>query len=116
MQSAPAGVRQPHPLRSEVAQRLALQRRAYSPTTIIAVETAAPFVAYLMRVRLQAAARLLRNSDLPVKSVAGAVDFASRSYFSQSVPRNVGADPTAYRFAAGADQDPESPTRRDVSG
>jgi AraC-like DNA-binding protein len=52
---------------------------------------------YLHSVRLNSAARLLRTSQLPVKSVAMAVGFASRSHFSRAFSRQFGVDPSAFR-------------------
>lgn len=51
----------------------------------------------LKEIRLRRAARLLRSTDLPVKSVAGQVGYASRSYFSRAFKAHFGADPAAYR-------------------
>jgi AraC-like DNA-binding protein len=55
---------------------------------------------YLQSVRLKAAARLLRSSDMLVKSIAAAVGFASRSHFSRAFRAEFGIDPTAYRERA----------------
>jgi AraC-like DNA-binding protein len=52
---------------------------------------------YLQSVRLKAAARLLRSSDMLVKSIAAAVGFASRSHFSRAFRAEFGIDPTAFR-------------------
>ncbi len=52
---------------------------------------------YLQSVRLKRAARLLRSSTAPVKSVAAAVGFASRSHFSRAFREKFGQDPTAFR-------------------
>jgi AraC-like DNA-binding protein len=52
---------------------------------------------YLHSVRLKAAARLLSNSATPVKSVAAAVGFASRSHFSRAFKREYGMDPSGFR-------------------
>lgn len=54
---------------------------------------------YLQSVRLDQAARLLRRSTMPVKSIAAAVGFASRSHFSQTFRVRFGLDPTAFRHA-----------------
>ena len=55
---------------------------------------------YLQSVRLKAAARLLRSSDMLVKSIAAAVGFASRSHFSRAFRAEFGIDPTAFRERA----------------
>jgi AraC-like DNA-binding protein len=52
---------------------------------------------FLQAVRLRAAARLLRSSNMPIKVLAGEVGFASRSHFSRAFRGMFGADPTAYR-------------------
>lgn len=48
-------------------------------------------------VRMRAAARMLAGSDLPVKSVAAAVGYASRSQFSRAFVAQFGSDPSHYR-------------------
>jgi AraC-like DNA-binding protein len=52
---------------------------------------------FVQLVRLQAAARMLRSSDLPVKAVAAAVGYASRSHFSHAFRAEFGVDPTGFR-------------------
>ena len=52
---------------------------------------------YVLHVRLTMAEALLRNTDLPVKTVAGKIGFASRSHFSRLFSKFSGCDPTAYR-------------------
>ena len=52
---------------------------------------------YLQQLRLTLAATLLRETDLPVKTIAGKVGFASRSHFSRLFSKFSGCDPTAYR-------------------
>jgi AraC-like DNA-binding protein len=54
---------------------------------------------FLRDVRLRLAARLLTTTDLPVKTVAGRVGFASRSHFSRAFKAYAGSDPAAYRAA-----------------
>jgi AraC-like DNA-binding protein len=48
-------------------------------------------------VRMRAAARMLMGSNLPVKSVAAAVGYASRSHFSRAFTAQFGRDPSRYR-------------------
>ncbi len=48
-------------------------------------------------VRLRAAARMLAGSALPVKSIAAAVGYASRSHFSRAFTAHFGDDPSRYR-------------------
>lgn len=52
---------------------------------------------FVTAVRLEAAARLLRSSQLPVKTLASLVGFASRSHFSRAFRARYGADPSSYR-------------------
>ena len=54
-------------------------------------------IAYLHRVRLRLAARLLTTSPMPVKVIAASVGYASRSYFSHAFTAAYGTDPSAYR-------------------
>ncbi len=60
-------------------------------------------MAFLRDLRLRRAARLLAETDLPVKTVAGRVGFASRSHFSRAFKASFGADPAAYRATAWQD-------------
>jgi AraC-like DNA-binding protein len=53
--------------------------------------------AFVQSVRLASAARLLKASNLPVKSVAASVGFASRSHFSRAFQAKYGVDPSAFR-------------------
>ena len=69
---------------------------------------------FLKEVRLRRAAHLLRATDLPVKTVAARVGFASRSYFSRAFKAFTGHDPAGYRAGVGApgeDTDDHSPVR-----
>ncbi len=52
---------------------------------------------FVQSVRLSSAARLLKASDLPVKSVAASVGYASRSHFSRAFHEKYGVDPSAFR-------------------
>lgn len=52
---------------------------------------------YIKGVRFERASTLLRQTDLPVKSIAGLVGFASRSHFSRSFAKRIGEDPTTFR-------------------
>ena len=53
---------------------------------------------YVLHVRLTMAEALLRKTDLPVKTIAGKIGFASRSHFSRLFSKFSGCDPTAYRL------------------
>lgn len=54
-------------------------------------------IEFLQAARLKIAQRLLVSSSLPVKSVAAAVGYSSRSHFSRSFHAKYGADPSAFR-------------------
>jgi transcriptional regulator GlxA family with amidase domain len=56
--------------------------------------------AFVQETRLASAARILKASDLPVKSVAASVGYASRSHFSRIFQSRFGVDPTAFRRSA----------------
>lgn len=53
---------------------------------------------FVQAARLASAARLLRGTDLPVKSIAASVGYASRSHFSRAFQAKFGADPSAFRL------------------
>lgn len=57
---------------------------------------------FLQEFRLKFAAHLLQTTSLPVQSVAVAVGYASRSYFSRAFRASHGADPSAYRVESQA--------------
>lgn len=52
---------------------------------------------YVRQVRLRYAGMLLKDTDLPVKTIAGMVGFNSRSHFSRIFYDHSGLDPTAFR-------------------
>ena len=54
-------------------------------------------IEFVQKLRLRHAAHLLRVTDLPVKVVADAVGYFSRSHFSRAFKASFGLDPTAYR-------------------
>ena len=57
---------------------------------------------FLREVRLRRAADLLCSSDLPVKTIAARVGFASRSHFSRAFKAYAGTDPASYRSRTAA--------------
>lgn len=59
--------------------------------------TGYPPHAYLTRVRLAAARRLLRGGDLPIRTIAAMCGFASPNQFATSFRRHLGVTPSAYR-------------------
>lgn len=52
---------------------------------------------FVQGVRLRTAAQMLTASNLPVKAVAAAVGYASRSHFSRAFTEQYGQDPSRYR-------------------
>ena len=54
---------------------------------------------FVQTARLASAARLLRGTDLPVKSIAASVGYASRSHFSRAFQAKFGVDPSAFRLS-----------------
>lgn len=54
-------------------------------------------IEFVKHVRLTAAVALLRETNLPIKTIAGMVGFASRSHFSRLFSQVLGQDPTAFR-------------------
>jgi AraC-like DNA-binding protein len=55
---------------------------------------------FVQTARLASAARMLKGSDLPVKSIAASVGYASRSHFSRAFQAKFGVDPSAFRLPA----------------
>lgn len=62
--------------------------------------------AFVQTARLAAAARMLRSTDLPVKSIAASVGYASRSHFTRAFQAKFGRDPSTFRVQGSSD--PES--------
>jgi AraC-like DNA-binding protein len=84
----------PHSLKS-LAAEAGMSRSVFSER-FLAAYAQSPFE-FVQIARLRYAARLLSVSDLPVKSIAAAVGYASRSHFSRAFRSAFGRDPTAYR-------------------
>jgi AraC family transcriptional regulator, activator of mtrCDE len=55
---------------------------------------------FVQAVRMRAAARLLLTTELPVKTLAAAVGYSSRTQFSRTFRERYGSDPTTYRLEA----------------
>ena len=55
---------------------------------------------YVRHMRLRASKNMLVDTTLPVKTIAGAVGFASRSHFSRAFLKVYGMDPSSYRLAS----------------
>jgi AraC-like DNA-binding protein len=64
---------------------------------------------FVQSARLQAAARMLRTSDRPIKAVAAAVGYASRSHFSHAFRAEFGVDPSSFRLGTAAASEPAAP-------
>lgn len=54
-------------------------------------------MAYLLHLRVQHAAQLLRDTEMSVTDIATRVGFASSSYFSRQFTQQIGVSPRAYR-------------------
>lgn len=54
-------------------------------------------IAYLNTIRLDVAASLLRNTELPISTIAERTGFADDSYFSRAFRKKTGLPPAAYR-------------------
>jgi AraC-like DNA-binding protein len=63
-------------------------------------------LAMLKKFRLKRAELLLRQTDLPVKTIASRLGYKSRSYFWQSFKDAYGVDPESYRGHSTAQSDP----------
>ena len=53
--------------------------------------------AYLQKVRLDEAARLLSTTRMSVQAISAQLRFCSRSYFTEVFTREIGLPPAAYR-------------------
>lgn len=73
---------------------------------VFAHSTGEHLVAYINRLRLARAARLLRETTMAGKQVAWACGYASHSYFSRSFRQQHGLSPKAWR--AGVDASPRT--------
>lgn len=69
---------------------------------VFARSTGEHLVAYINRLRLARAARLLRETSMAGKQVAWACGYASHSYFSRSFRQQHGLSPKAWRTGGGA--------------
>lgn len=56
---------------------------------------------YVMQLRMQKAAEMLKNTDLPVSEIGSACGFMDMSYFSRVFRASYGVSATAYRRAMG---------------
>ena len=67
---------------------------------------------FVQKVRLRIAARLLLNTDLPLKVIAQSVGYAGGAAFSRAFRAAYGADPTSYRIQS----DPEERASEQLGG
>lgn len=65
-----------------------------------------PPMAYLARVRAEAAAALLLQTDRPITDVAAAVGWPDANYFARRFRAHFGLSPTAYRSRRRVGEDP----------
>jgi AraC-like DNA-binding protein len=96
----------PHTLESLSAD--ASMSRSMFADRFFALYGQTPF-AFVATTRLRNAARLLLISDMPVKSIARSIGYASRSHFSRAFRVAFGQDPTAYRNARIANDELDQP-------
>jgi AraC-like DNA-binding protein len=89
----------PHSVKS-LAAAAGMSRSSFSARFQKSYELAP--LEFVQAVRLRTAARLLQTSELPVKSVAAAVGYSSRSHFSRAFSIAFGVDPSSYRAAPGS--------------
>ncbi len=84
----------------DVARRIASSRRQLQRAFQEAGETT--FRTYLQKVRMTAAARLLRHETMPINEVASAVGYRQPAQFAKAFRRHHGTSPSTYRAAGEA--------------
>jgi len=84
----------PHTV-EKLATIAAMSRSAFAQHFTLAFGR--PPMELLKELRLRRAAQILKTSEAPVKSVAQAAGYTSRSYFSRAFKAFYGIDPAAYR-------------------
>lgn len=99
----------PHTLQS-LANEAGMSRSVFAERFVTAYGQS-PFE-FVQAARLDHAARLLRISDLPVKAIASAVGYASRSHFSRAFSASFGQDPTRYRKRSAPPDDANAASER----
>jgi AraC-like DNA-binding protein len=80
---------------AELAELAGMSRTVFAARFVEAL--AQPPFEFLTRLRLERAAQLLMSTELPVKSVAAQVGYASRSSFTRAFLATYGAPPKAFR-------------------
>lgn len=88
---------QPHSVAS-LAALAGMSRSSFAAR--FAEEHKATPMEFVQQVRMQSAARLLQTTRLPIKCLASAVGYASRSQFSRAFKDAYGSDPSSYRLNA----------------
>jgi AraC family transcriptional regulator, regulatory protein of adaptative response / methylphosphotriester-DNA alkyltransferase methyltransferase len=83
----------------DVARRVAASRRQLQRAFAEAGETT--FRTYVQKVRMAAAAHLLRQNGAPVHRVALAVGYRQPAQFAKAFRRHHGAPPSAFRHSPG---------------
>jgi AraC-like DNA-binding protein len=79
----------------ELAKRLCMSRPVLARRFV--AEVGVPPVAYLTQARMHEAARLLRESNAPLSTIAKAVGYTSEFAFNRAFHRELGAPPGTYR-------------------
>jgi AraC-like DNA-binding protein len=79
----------------EIASRLHLSPNYLS--TLFHRECGQTLRGYLVRLRVERARRLLRETDHPIKAIAGLAGFSDEYYFSRVFRRTLGHPPGAFR-------------------
>lgn len=80
-----------------LAQRAGMSRSAFAER--FGAAFAQSPIEFLRDIRLGRAAHLLASTDLPVKRIASAVGYGSRSYFSRAFRSRYDIDPSDYRVS-----------------
>jgi AraC-like DNA-binding protein len=80
---------------AELAELAGMSRTVFAARFVEAL--ARPPLEFLTRLRLERAAQLLTSTELPVKSVAAQVGYASRSSFTRAFLATYGAAPKIFR-------------------
>lgn len=79
----------------EAAESCGLSRRTF--TRMFREETGTSWLAHVRQLAIDHASRLLRDSDLPIVSVAFEAGFADLSTFYRQFTKRVGSSPAAFR-------------------
>ncbi len=82
----------------DVARRVATSRRQLQRAFAEAGETT--FRTYLQKVRMKAAAQLLRDGSMPINEVATAVGYRQPAQFAKAFRRHHDTAPSSYRAAS----------------